>query len=291
MVNGSSSQHVCDSHTSTEPAWTILIATLGRRSAQLERLLDGLLPQVEKAAGTVTVEALWNNAERPVGQVRQDLLEHATSRYVSFVDDDDQVPARYVSRILPLLDGVDYIGFKVAIPDGQFAGIARHSLKCGGWGEDQAGYYRHVSHLNPVRRELALRVSFAGQHEHYGEDYAWAHQMRPHVQTERFIDDVLYYYSPTGELHEPGLRVRMVQQMSGRRYGPAGDLTDWPAPGEIFEVTKAEAADLCRTSPAANPPIAVLAPPEPPGDTGTYARLAVTSPYFSWHPASSECFT
>lgn len=222
------------------PTWTILIATLGRRGARFSRLLGSLLPQAEAAGGAVTIQALWNNGERPVGQVRQDLLEHATARYVSFVDDDDYVPDHYVAAILPLLDGVDYVGFKVKIVAGEkTGGVASHSLQYQGWREEPGLlYYRDISHLNPVRRAIACRAAFPP--EDYGEDRAWAEQLRPHVHTECFLDDVMYFYAPAGELRPR--EVPCVMQ---------------PVP-----------------------------PPRLP-DPGTYTRPVVTSPWFSWHPASS----
>lgn len=223
------------------PTWTILIATLGRRDAQRGRLLEALLPQVDAAGGAVSVEALWNHGERPVGQLRQELLEHASAQYVCFVDDDDMVPENYVAAILPLLDGVDYVGFNVVISAGPLAGtVARHSLKFNEWTNEPGSYLRAVSHLNPLRRELALRARFPS--EDYSEDYAWALQVRPHVRTEHYLDEVMYSYSPAGEL-------------DARRSEPGG---------------------VCGSP--------VLPPKRV--DSGVFARPVVTSPHFSWHPAS-----
>lgn len=188
----------------TGPAWTILIATLGRRAGALAGLLEDLMPQVDAAAGAVTVEALRNNGERPVSVLRRELLEGARSRYVSFVDDDDTVAFNYVPRILPLLDGTDYVGFSVRIMSGTYQGVtACHSIRNAAWSEDILAdrIYRHVSHLNPIRRELALLGSFgAGS---FAEDRAWAHSVREHVRTEHFVDQVMYFYYPAGELVSP----------------------------------------------------------------------------------------
>jgi hypothetical protein len=188
----------------TGPAWTILIATLGRRAGKLAGLLEELMAQVDAAGGAVTVEALWNNGERPVSVLRRELLQGARSRYVSFVDDDDAVASNYVARILPLLDGTDYVGFNVRVMSGTYQGVtACHSLRNPGWSEDilRDRLYRHVSHLNPIRRELALLGSFGDAA--YGEDREWAHAVRAHVRTEHFVDQVMYFYYPAGELGDP----------------------------------------------------------------------------------------
>lgn len=191
--------------TEPPPRWTILVATLGRRQQSLSHLFDGLMPQVDQMAGQVTVEALWNNGERSPGLVRQDLLDHSAAEYVCFVDDDDVVASNYVEAIYPLLDGVDYVGFKVdVVPLGHADThvTATHSLKYGKWYEDETGLYRDTSHLNPVRRELATRVRFGD--EYFREDYHWAQELRDHVRTENYLDEVMYFYSPAGEIHEHG---------------------------------------------------------------------------------------
>lgn len=187
------------------PRWTVLIATLGRRQQALSHLLDVLLPQVDRMSGQVTVEALWNNGERSQGCVRQDLLEHSTAGYVCFVDDDDMIPGDYVEKIFPLLDGVDYVGFKVdvlhhGVPETH--GIAIHSLENRRWYEKDGYLYRDVSHLNPVKRELAMKVPFPDMH--FREDYFWVRELREHVHTQNFLDEVMYFYTPAGESHEDG---------------------------------------------------------------------------------------
>lgn len=175
------------------PDWTILIATLGSRSSRFQRLLGSLMPQVDAAGGRVRVLALWNNGERSLGEVRQDLVDEATGTYISFIDDDDEVPEYYVRQVLPLLDGVDYIGWAMQCwVDGNKLKPTYHSLRYSDWTEDGSGYYRDISHLNPVRRELALTADFrrAGK----PEDVSWAAQLRGSLRTEHYIPDVMYYY-------------------------------------------------------------------------------------------------
>ena len=182
--------------------WTILIATLGRRQARFLRLLGQLAPQMEEAAGRADVLALWNNGERPLARVRQDLAEHAQGTYISFTDDDDEVPPYYVPRVLPLLDGVDYIGWRMQCwLDGAPLKPTFHSLRYSHWSEDRDGYYRDVSHLNPVLRSKALAYAdFTRQARgDPAEDVSWSAQMRGHLHTEHFIEDVMYYYRSSSE--------------------------------------------------------------------------------------------
>jgi hypothetical protein len=172
------------------PDWTILIATLGRRNACLERLLAILMPQVEAAQGRVTVLALRNHGG-DVARFRNQLVEAAPGRYISFVDDDDMVPEYFVREVLPLLDGVDYIGWRMqAFQDGMRLVPTYHSLAFGEWRQDGSGFYRDVSHLNPVRRELTEGCTFSGRQE----DREWAAQLRPRLRTEHVIDREMYQY-------------------------------------------------------------------------------------------------
>jgi glycosyltransferase involved in cell wall biosynthesis len=179
------------------PRWTILIATLAQRRARLERLLTCLMPQVDAVHGQVTVKALWNNGEQPIGWFRQQLLESATAEYVSFVDDDDEVPPYFVEKVLPLLDGVDYVGWRMqTYLNGTAMAPTFHSLRYKSWYSDDRGHYRDISHLNPVRRELTKGTSFCTDLERVAshEDMAWTEQMRGRLLTEHYIEDVMYLY-------------------------------------------------------------------------------------------------
>lgn len=176
------------------PDWTILIATLGQRQERFKRLLSHLLPQVENANGRVNVLAYWNNGERPLAEVRQALVEEADGTFVSFIDDDDLVVATYVQRILPLLQQpINYVGFRLqCYVDGAPLKPTYHSLRYTQWYDDARGYYRDISHLNPIRREIALQADF--RRTEPPEDVAWADQLRGRITKELFVDDVMYQY-------------------------------------------------------------------------------------------------
>lgn len=150
-----------------------------------------LLPQVEKFKD-VEILIFFNNFEWSLGYLRQAMIEEARGVYVSHIDDDDMIPEDYVSTIHPLLDGVDYIGFKVKfIDNGNHMKPVYHSLKYNSWSQDDDGYYRGVTHLNPLKRQLALDAGFPVE-RHSGEDEKWAHKVK--AETEHFIDRDMYEY-------------------------------------------------------------------------------------------------
>lgn len=171
--------------------WSILCLTQPSRAEFLEKLLACLRPQLRSGVGLCLRTF---DPGLSIGENRQRMIEEAAGEYVGFVDDDDLVAEDYVERIFPLLDGVDYVGFQLQYyEDGRPWKPTFHSLRYGGWSDDESGYYRDISHLNPIRRELALLVRLDGAR---GEDKRWADAMREtgRVKTEHFVDAVLYHY-------------------------------------------------------------------------------------------------
>lgn len=214
------------------PRWSILVATVGVRNAHLAHLLASLAPQVDAHHGQVEVVVYWDNFETTLGHVRQHLLDGAHGRYVSFVDDDDEIPDYHVAKVMAALaTGVDYVGWRMQLyEDGVPAKPTFHSLRYDRWSEDRHGYYRHVSHLNPIRATLARLGRF--DRTTPPEDVDWSHQVhaalaaRPNVR-EAFIDDVMYVYrwsratSLWDKPHAPGgAFVRPVLPSPHMRFHP-----------------------------------------------------------------------
>lgn len=175
-----------------QPKLSVLIATLGRRYQQLDDILNVLLPQVKKFKNQIEVIVYVNNGKLSIGEYRQTLLETAKGDYICFVDDDDDVPDFYCEEIINAM-GKDYIGFNVKFfSDGQQRPPVYHSLKYDRWSQDANGFYRNITHLNPVRRELALKGTFHSRGG--GEDETWATQIKPFVKTENYINKDMYFY-------------------------------------------------------------------------------------------------
>lgn len=173
--------------------WEILILTQPSRAEFLDQLLSILMPQCQNR----DVEVLIGRFDpgKSLGENREILRRQSSGDYINFVDDDDFVAGDYVAKILPLLHGgIDQIGFRLQLySDGSPMIPTYHSLKYGRWYEDARGYYRDISHLNPMRRELAMSASMDGG---IGEDCRWSIDLRNLgiVKTEHFIDEILYYY-------------------------------------------------------------------------------------------------
>jgi hypothetical protein len=243
--------------------WDILIRTIPHRHERLCGLLESLAPQMRMRSRHVGILVYRDNLEATPGAKAQALTEASRAEYVSFVDDDDEVSPDYVRRILVALNTEpDYVGFTVRYSvDGQDRALIEHSLRYPGWETRADGrHVRDISHLNPVRRRLAL---LARWDDGYGEDHRWAQAMRETglVNREVFLDgDPLYHYRYSTEDHvdrEQTVRVRMLQQMSGSTVTGLA----WPPPvshgGGSVDVLPWEADDLIRLG------TAELASPQP----------------------------
>jgi glycosyltransferase involved in cell wall biosynthesis len=178
------------------PRLSVLIATIGRRNNRFIELIEYLTNMAKDF--DVEIIAYWNNGEEPIGKIRQSLVENAVGDYVCFIDDDDWVPDYYLAEIFKAM-GKDYIGFQVELfeKDKQLKPVF-HSIRYGVWHDDEKGFYRGVTHLNPIRRQLALLGDFANQG--IGEDANWARSLRSLVQTENYIDKIMYYYFHDADL-------------------------------------------------------------------------------------------
>lgn len=183
----------------TKVKLSILIATLGQREERFKALLDTLLPQADNFKGQIEVIAYWNNFERPLAEIRQELLDEAQGEYVCFIDDDDSVPEYYCKEIVRLLDGVDYIGWRMQLwHNGEKMKPTFHSLRYKNWSEDDKGWYRNISHLNPIKRELSILAGFIDK-EDAPEDYDWVKRVEKYVNTEHYIPKIMYNYHHTTE--------------------------------------------------------------------------------------------
>lgn len=183
--------------------WTILIPTIGQREPLLLRLLDVLLPQLDAYGGDVRVLAWRNNGSPTLGEIRDGLVRAADSEYVSFVDDDDLVSPHYVARIVQAIDQhdgwPDHVGFQLeyTTDDDGAAGreIVDHSLRHRRWHRDSAGMLcRDLTHIDPIRRQIALQGTFVVRRPGRAEDRFWVKQVRSWVATEAYVPEVLYHY-------------------------------------------------------------------------------------------------
>ncbi len=190
---------------------SLCVCSIATRKHFLENLLRIITPQL-----TNRVELLMNvdNGQISIGEKRQRILERATGDYVACIDDDDEVAPDYVSEILAALDRnprCHCVGFRRRTSqNGKYqTELALSTRYSGCVGQDGIG----ISHLCPIRRDLALRAGFPSLN--WGEDIQFAAKATPFLLVEEFIDKPLYHYLWRDRItHRPG---EVVNRKPGER--------------------------------------------------------------------------
>jgi hypothetical protein len=149
--------------------WTILIATITGREEKLARLLDRI-NSMKPSNLKIEICISFDNREKKIGTKRQELLQGAKGKYVSFIDDDDLVTAAYFEDALATIRGE----FHVCRLRGQMSEYTfTHSIEntllmpmCVG-----DVFIRPPNHLNVMMSDVAKLISFRDASQ--GEDLDW----------------------------------------------------------------------------------------------------------------------
>ena len=180
--------------------WSLLVATIPHRHEYLCNLLRNLDRQAQPGFNVIVYRTRVLAVQRPEARLArkmQVLLEASSGEYVSHMDDDDHPASDFVPAIMKALeDKPDYVGFPVLYTvDGNPQLPVEHSLRHKGWYQHEGILCRDISHLNPMRRELAMQARFDNKPDH-GTDGMWAEELRAKdiVKTEVYIDRVMYHY-------------------------------------------------------------------------------------------------
>lgn len=179
---------------------SLCICSIRSREQFLSRLMECLRPQLAEFGQWVEVLTAVDNGNASIGEKRQRLLEASRGEYVASIDDDDLVSPDYLRQIiLTILRGTDpdCVTFRGRrYRDGMHTGDVLYSLKnerdSDGLENGRMIYRRSPYHVNPIRRELAMRVGFKGMD--FREDGDFSQRLRPLLKSEEFIDAPLYYY-------------------------------------------------------------------------------------------------
>lgn len=170
---------------------SILICSIERRKNLLSRLLNELEKQ---KSDSVEILVDIDNGLKSIGLKRNNLLKKSKGEYVSFIDDDDLVSSSYVDDILKAIENKpDCIGIEGIITvDGKNPRVFIHSLKYKSWFENKGIYYRNPNHLNPVKRQIALKALFPDKNSH--EDREYSKRIFPLLKSEEYIKKPIYFY-------------------------------------------------------------------------------------------------
>ncbi len=138
-----------------------------------------------------------------IGEKRNRLLEMADGEYTAFVDDDDEVSNTYIDLILAAIksnrpDVIGMIGeVRMTLKSGRVHRRVRfyHTIRNSTYFDSPRGFERPPNHLNPMKREIALRHRC--DEKNFGDDTDWAMDIvkAGDLKTEVFIDKPIYFYN------------------------------------------------------------------------------------------------
>jgi hypothetical protein len=187
--------------------WSVLIPTIPGREASLQTLVDGLREKVARLAPTLRLDIAINfdNRVKSIGRKREELLQGATGKYMSFIDDDDQITDAYIEDVRDTIMG----GYHVMRLRGQIQQYTfTHSLENTLSGMMARGdvFLRPPNHLNPMMTDVAKLVHFGDATR--GEDLDWTIRLSKRGFLER-------------EFRSDPSRIHYLYQMGDRKVDPA----------------------------------------------------------------------
>ena len=152
--------------------WSVLIATMTGREGSLRGLLTRIREKVSRIAPLIRVEYLtyFDNREVSIGNKRQWLLERASGKYMSFVDDDDDITDAYIEDVASMIrDNYQVMRLRGQIGPYTFTHSITNSIS-GKMAVDQE-FLRPPNHLNPMLTDVAKILHFKDATR--GEDLEW----------------------------------------------------------------------------------------------------------------------
>ena len=160
--------------------WSILIATVPSRKKQVQKLLAKLEKQTQ-GYDDIQILCLYDNKSVTTGMKRNLLLRSASSAYISFIDDDDNVADDYVAKIYPLLKPytLDRVSFNIRYVD-----------------DVGADKVYDFTEYPPTHAHVWKRENIAHEFDDImnGEDRQWMLVNDQHFGNTHHIPEVLYIY-------------------------------------------------------------------------------------------------
>ncbi len=192
--------------------WSVLIATIPGREASLQSLLQSIREKVARLAPDLRVEYCikFDNKEMSIGLKREHLLQNAQGKYVSFVDDDDNVTDAYIEDLAATIRG-QYPVMRIRGQIAQFTFTHSLANKLDGLMAQNGVFVRPPNHLNPMMADIAKLIHF--KDATYGEDLEWTLRLaKSNFLTHEYqsdMDRIHYIYNMgTRTLHPSTLEMQ-----------------------------------------------------------------------------------
>lgn len=183
---------------------SILICTIPERKKKFKKLYSNLCRQIQycrQVHPTLgAVELLANDSKRfidgglSIGEKRQGALDLAISKYICYLDDDEDISPDYIETLLRLChEDKDVCTFRsLSKLSNNWALV---DMRLGNPTEQinpNAITLRPPWHVCPVKREYAQLYKFTDSN--YGEDWVWFEQVLKHCKTDAHTDKIIHSY-------------------------------------------------------------------------------------------------
>jgi hypothetical protein len=187
--------------------WTAMIATIPGREGKLQSLLASIREKVNRIAPNLRLEICldFDNKESSIGDKRQRLLQRAAGKYLSFIDDDDDITDAYVEDVWAMIQG-NFHTMRLRGKMGQYNFVHSTAIKLTDPMATKDIFQRPPNHLNPMLSDIAKLVPFKSAS--YGEDLDWTMSLcrTGFLQTEyRNEERVHYIYNTSEPIHKEAL--------------------------------------------------------------------------------------
>lgn len=185
---------------SSQPLLSVLIPTLESRRELFSSMLASLEEQVarEGLSGRVEIVSEVDDGTLPIGAKRNRLMDEASGRFVSFVDDDDEVSPDYLRVIVAAIEGdpeVEVVGIHGRITyRGAHPRPFEMSIRHREYRARPERYERPPHHLNPTRTDIARRYPFAEVRKAEDSDRALRMAEDGALRCEVMIEPEIYHY-------------------------------------------------------------------------------------------------
>lgn len=174
---------------------TIVVPSIPSRLDSLYEVVKGLFAQAE--GKPVEIVCLLDNRKSNLSEKRNQAIQNAKGRYISFVDDDDKIEPDYVEKLLEAISAnpkADCIVFDVLVhgytPEPKLCSYGieyQHS-------ENEKAYFRKPNHVMAYRTEISRKYKYRKDLSAISEDTEWAERASKDIKDQARVDKILYHY-------------------------------------------------------------------------------------------------
>jgi len=175
-----------------------MICALKEREALFNSLIQKLKGQIDDLGARNSMEILrfCDNRELRTGVKRNMLVDAARGKYISFIDDDDDISDNYVRLLYEgIQQNKDCLSLEgILTTNGKNPQRFVHSIKYKVYKKRLGVYYRPPNHLNVIKK--ALVKGFRFPEKNFSEDFEWSMAVCRSgiLKTEVVINEPVYFY-------------------------------------------------------------------------------------------------